>query len=220
MKQLIFIMLFMLIGMVNAQSLTRVSDGGYWRASPVTSNGVLFLFIPGGLVPPQAYAFIAEHLATKGITTIIPEEPLGIAFLDYTKAPRIRLELEAKGEKFRKVIYGGHSLRGAMTGLLAGFGERMDGMILMAAFPAADCSQKNIPTLTIAAELDGLISVERIRNSQAQLPKNTQFELIPGGVHGFFGRYGEQARDGKPTVTREVFEAKLIGLLEKFFAQF
>ncbi len=220
MKQLILTMFLLLLSTANAQILTRVSDGGYWRATPITSNGVLFMFIPGGLVPPSAYAFIAEHLATKGITTIIPEEPLGIAFFDYTKVSRIRLALEAKGEKFRKAIYGGHSLGGAMTGLLAGFGERMDGMILMAAFPATDCSQKTIPTLTIAAELDGLISVQRIRDSQAQLPKNTQFELIQGGVHGFFGRYGEQARDGKPTVTREAFEIRLLEVLDSFFLQF
>ncbi len=221
MKKIFLTFIFALLSCASAQTLTRVADdGGYWRASPSQSNGVLFIFIPGGLVPAQSYGFIAENLAKKGITTIIPESPLGIAFFDYTKGTRIRLSLENRGEKFRKIIYGGHSLGGAMTGLLAGFGERMDGMVLLAAFPAADCSARNIPTLTIAAELDGLISPQRIRDSLAQLPKNTQFELINGGIHAFFGRYGIQARDGTPSITREVFEAQLMALLEKFFAQF
>ncbi len=221
MKRFLTILLLLLANAATAQTLTRVSsDGGYWRATPKQSNGVLLMFIPGGLVPAEAYAFFAEHLAFRGITTIIPESPLGIAFFDYTKGERIRLALEAGGEKFRKVIYGGHSLGGAMAGLLVGFGARVDGLILMAAFPATDCSQRTIPTLTIAAELDGLISVDRIRESLGQLPKNTQLEVIAGGVHAFFGRYGVQARDGTPTIAREVFEAKLLSILEKFMAQF
>ncbi len=221
MKQFLVVLLFVLAHGVVAQTLTRVNEeGGYWRASPTQSNGVLFIFIPGGLVPPEAYAFIAEGLAKKGITTVIPEEPLGIAFFDYTKGERIKLALEARGEKFRKIVYGGHSLGGAMAGLLTAFGARVDGLILMAAFPAADCSARSIPTLSIAAELDGLVSVSRLQESLNVLPKGAQLEVISGGVHAFFGRYGVQARDGTPTVPREEFEAKLMAILEKFFLQF
>ena len=220
MKRFVLTLLVLLSNVAAAQTLTRVADGGYWRASPTVSNGVLFVLIPGGLVPPEAYAFIADHLARSGVTTIIPEVPLGIAFADYNKPERIRLALEASGERFNKVVYGGHSLGGAMAGLVAGFGGRVDGLVLMAAFPAIDCSRLEIPTLTIAAELDGLISVQRIRDSLAQLPKNAQLEVIAGGVHAFFGRYGVQARDGTPTVAREVFEARLLELLDGFFKQF
>jgi hypothetical protein len=221
MKRFFILVLLLLGNFATAQTLTRVTDeGGYWRVTPQKSNGVLFVFLPGGLVAPQAYGFIAEHLGKQGVTTIIPEMPFGIAFFDYTKGERIRLALEKNGEKFRKVVYGGHSLGGAMVGLLGGFGAQIDGMVLLAAFPAADCSQRTIPTLTIAAEFDGLISVERIRDSLAQLPKNSQFELLKGGVHAFFGRYGVQARDGTPTVTREAFEIAFLAILEKFMAQF
>lgn len=220
MKRLLLVLLFASSNVAAAQTLTRVADGGYWRASPIVSNGVLFMLIPGGLVPSNAYAFIAEHLAQRGVTTIIPEVPLGIAFADFNKPERIRLALEAGGERFRKVIYGGHSLGGAMAGLVAGFGGRVDGLVLMAAFPAVDCSRLEIPTLTIAAELDGLISVQRIRDSLVQLPKNTRLEVIAGGVHAFFGRYGVQARDGMPTIAREVFEARLLELLDGFMVQF
>ena len=219
-KRFLLTLLFALSNVAAAQTLTRVADGGYWRASPVVSNGVLFMLIPGGLVPPNAYAFIAEHLAGRGVTTIIPEVPFGIAFADFNAPERIRLALEARGERFRKVVYGGHSLGGAMAGLVTGFGARVDGLVLMAAFPAVNCNQLEIPTLTIAAELDGLISVQRIRDSLAQLPKDTRLEVIAGGVHAFFGRYGVQARDGTPTIAREVFEARLLKLLDGFMVQF
>ena len=220
MKRFLLTLLFALSNVAVAQTLTRVTDGGYWRASPTVSNGVLFMLIPGGLVPAEAYAFIAEHLAERGVTTIIPEVPLGIAFADFNKPERIRLMLEASGERFRKVVYGGHSLGGAMAGLVTGFGGRVDGLVLMAAFPAIDCSRLEIPTLTIAAELDGLISVQRIRDSLSQLPKDTRLEVIAGGVHAFFGRYGVQARDGTPTIAREVFEMRLLELLDGFMTQF
>lgn len=220
MKRFLVTLLFALSNLAAAQTLTRVADGGYWRASPTVSNGVLFMLIPGALVPSEAYAFIAEHLARQGVTTIIPEVPFRIAFTDFNKTERIRLALEASGERFNKVVYGGHSLGGAMAGLVTGFGARADGMVLLATYPGVDCSRLEIPVLTIAAEFDTIISLQRIRNSLAQLPKNTRLEVIPGGIHAYFGRYGVQAGDGTPTVTREVFEARLLELLDGFFTQF
>jgi dienelactone hydrolase len=107
-----------------------------------------------------------------------------------------------------------------MAGLVTEYGAPVDGLVLMAAYPGADGSRLQIPTLSIAAELDGLISVQRIRDSLTQLPKDARLEVIPGGVHAFFGRYGVQARDGTPTITRDAFEARLLELLDAFFAQF
>jgi hypothetical protein len=104
-KRLLIVVLLALSNATFAQTLTRVSDaGGYWRATPAQPNGVLFMMLPGGLVPAQAYAFIAEHLATQGVTTIIPEAPLGILFLDFNKPERIRLSIEARGERFKKLV--------------------------------------------------------------------------------------------------------------------
>jgi dienelactone hydrolase len=218
MKRLLIVVLFTLLGIANAQ-VTRDS-AGFLIARPATSNGVLFVLMPGGLVPPAAYGFIGEALAAQGITTVIPEVPFQLAFFDYNSGERAVQSLEKRGEKYRKIIYGGHSLGGAMAGLVTGWGGRVDGLVLMAAYPAANCSGLKIPALTIAAGNDGLINSERIRASLAQLPANTTLEIIPGGVHAFFGRYGVQRGDGTPTITREAFEARLLEVMGGFFQQF
>lgn len=42
--------------------------------------------------------------------------------------------------------------------------------------------------------------------------------IIPGSVHAFFGRYGLQAGDGLPGVSRAVAEAAIVSDIQAFLA--
>jgi dienelactone hydrolase len=64
--------------------------------------------------------------------------------------------------------------------------------------------------------VDGLATLEKVRASLLNLPPTAQLEVIPGGIHAFFGRYGAQAGDGQPTISREVFEAAVLERLSVF----
>ncbi len=213
--------MFLLAGSLSAQTEAVTRDpAGFLIARPSQPNGVLFMLYPGGLVPAPAYSFIAAALARQGVTTVIPEMPLNLAFFDFNHGERILQTLQSRGERFRKVVYGGHSLGGAMAGLVAGWGGKVDGLVMLAAYPGANCRALNVPALSIAAEFDGLLGVERVRTSLSQMPADTKLEVIPGGVHAFFGRYGPQNGDGTPTTTREQFEARLLEVLGVFFKRF
>ena len=199
--------------------LERDAVGEYLIARPSSEpNGTLFVFYPGGYVPPRAYEFLARALAAKGVTVAIPIMPLDLAILGIYRASAVRDALALKGWRAKRLVVGGHSLGGAMAGWYSAW-LPVDGLIFMAAYPPWSIAEKKFPVLSIAAEFDGLATLEKVRASLPNLPANAQLEVIPGGVHAFFGRYGFQAGDGQPTTSRDEFERrvleKLLGFLEK-----
>lgn len=48
------------------------------------------------------------------------------------------------------------------------------------------------------------------------LTPDTHYMVIDGGVHGFFGDYGEQPGDGVPAVSREVGSAEIVAFTTAF----
>jgi pimeloyl-ACP methyl ester carboxylesterase len=200
-----------------ASPLPLESDGGgeYLIARPNEPNGTLFVFYPGGKVPPRAYEHWARALAALGVTVAIPIMPLDLAILGIYRASAVREALLAKGWRAKRFVVGGHSLGGAMAGWYSSW-LPVDGLVFMAAYPPWSIADKKFPVLSIAAELDGLATLEKVRASLPNLPPSTQLEVVPGGVHAFFGRYGAQADDGQPTTSREVFEAAVLEKLSVF----
>jgi pimeloyl-ACP methyl ester carboxylesterase len=190
----------------------------FYLAQSATPNGKIFIFYPGGLVPPSAYEFIARGLAEHGVTVAIPLMPFNLAVFNPNAADQVQRALERRGFKIDKLVLGGHSLGGAMASRYA-LERPIDGLVLMGAFPADtdDLSSRSFKVLNFAAEFDGLATLEKVQDGQKHLPKNNTLELLPGGVHAFFGRYGTQSGDGTPTVPRAEFEKQLLEGLVRFF---
>jgi pimeloyl-ACP methyl ester carboxylesterase len=189
--------------------------GDYLIARPNEANGTLFVLYPGGKVPPRAYEHWARALAAQGVTVAIPVMPLDLAIMGIYRASAVQDALLAKGWRAKRFVVGGHSLGGAMAGWYSAW-LPVDGLVFMAAYPPWSISEKKFPVLSIAAEFDGLATLEKVRASLPNLPASAQLEVIPGGVHAFFGRYGAQAGDGQPTTTREAFEANVLEKLTVF----
>ena len=55
-----------------------------------------------------------------------------------------------------------------------------------------------------------LATTEDIKDSRADLPPDTSYVAVDGGVHAFFGDYGEQPGDGTPTVRREQAQTEIV----------
>jgi pimeloyl-ACP methyl ester carboxylesterase len=189
--------------------------GEFLLARPSEPNGTLFVFYPGGKVPARAYEHWARALAAQGVTVAIPIMPLELAILGIYSASSVRDALLAKGWRAKRLVVGGHSLGGAMAGWYSAW-LPVDGLVFMAAYPPWSIAEKTFPVLSIAAEFDGLATLEKVRASLPNLPPSAQLEVIPGGVHAFFGRYGTQAGDGQPTASREVFERQVLEKLSVF----
>ncbi|MEX2502302.1 MAG: alpha/beta fold hydrolase, partial [Trueperaceae bacterium] len=129
-------------------------------AGNATARTLLILY-PGGLVRPHAYSWIGVGLAPLGIRTLIPTMPLDLAVLGRDRADAL-LDRLRRGEE--RVVIAGHSLGGAMAASYAERRpERLDGLVLLGAYPAGsvDLTDLDLPTLVIAAEHDGLATLDQ-----------------------------------------------------------
>jgi hypothetical protein len=201
---------------LDAGVVVTLEPQNFILAKPVTPNGTVFVFYPGGRVPAQSYEFIARALAATGITVAIPVMPLELAVITPNRASEVRVALEAAGMTISKFVVGGHSLGGAMAAKYA-FSNPVNGLILMGAYSVDDLTGKSFKVLDLAAEFDGLATPEKVKAGLEKLPPGSSVDVIPGGVHAFFGRYGPQNGDGNPTVARDVFEKALLEKLEAYF---
>lgn len=187
----------------------------------IAAEDVLVIVYPGGLVRPQAYEWLARALAVRGYQSVIPEFSFDLAVTDTDRAAGL---IERYGQG-KRVVLAGHSLGGAMAAqyladaLRAGR-QPVAGLILMAAYPpeGADLTTATLKAVSLRAERDGVADPAKVADGLARLPRGTALVQIDGAVHSFFGRYGPQAGDGVPLVSRQAAEAQVLTAVEDFLA--
>ncbi|HEY3336870.1 MAG TPA: alpha/beta hydrolase [Propionicimonas sp.] len=181
----------------------------------------LVIIYPGGLVRPQAYEWLARALAVRGYTTVIPEFSFDLAVTDTGRATG----LIARYAEGRRVVLAGHSLGGAMAGqyladeLRAGR-QPVAGLVLMGAYPpdGADLTGADLKAVSLRAENDHVADPVKVADGLKRLPAGSKLLQIDGAVHSFFGRYGPQAGDGVPTVSRSQAETQILAAFDDFLA--
>jgi hypothetical protein len=158
------------------------------------------VFYPGARVDAHAYQDILGPLANAGYLVVILKAPLGIALLDTGQA-------RGAMDQHPEITYwavGGHSLGGVSASAFAKSSPDVSGLLLYGSYPADNMADASgLSVLSIAGSNDGLTTPEKITASKASLPPDTGFVTVEGGVHAFFGDYGEQPGDGQPGITRE-----------------
>lgn len=168
-----------------------------------------FIFYPGGLVQPTAYAPAARALAAQGYTTVIVPMPLNLAVL----APDRAKDVIAAYPQIPRWVVGGHSLGGAMAArFVLNNPDLAQGLALWAAYPAETDSlaERNVAVSSISGTLDGLATPAKIEASKALLPADTRYVPIEGGNHAQFGWYGAQRGDNPATISREAQQAATV----------
>ena len=157
-----------------------------------------FIFYPGALVEPEAYAPLMEQLAENGIQTIVIKMPHYLALLDANGARGIQ-------EQYPKIsnwYIGGHSLGGAMASMYGAIhNAEYKGLVFLAAYATSDISNTDLNVMLVRGDQDHVLNMERYEESLVYLPKNYEEVVIDGGCHAFFGDYGPQDGDGTPTIT-------------------
>ncbi|MBK6729734.1 MAG: alpha/beta hydrolase [Bacteroidetes bacterium] len=191
------------------------------------------LFYPGGLVDPHAYISLMAQFAKSGNghTVAIVKEPANLAVLNADKGMQVIKDISYVDDW----VIAGHSLGGSIAcTTIAKEKNTFKGLILLAAYPGdnTNISSLFIPVLSMYGSLDGLVSQSDIDNASDLLPTGititnadsmlmypgaTYYHKIDGGIHAFFGDYGEQNGDGNATITREQQQAETILFIEKFF---
>ena len=178
----------------------RTPQGWYvFEPSPPATTG--FIFYPGGLVDPAAYAPLLKQLSGEGILAVIVPMPLDLAVFGVNRAEGVI----AAYPEIERWIIGGHSLGGAMAAeFVKGNPTAVAGLVFLASYSAdsTDLAALPIGVVSIYGTQDGVAAGSFVASLQ-RLPPDTTLVEIAGGNHAQFGHYGPQAGDGTAAISRE-----------------
>jgi hypothetical protein len=151
-------------------------------------SSIGIIFYPGAKVEPSAYLVLFNQLKLKGINVFITKMPFNLAVLKVNAADSILNHYP----EIQHWYLAGHSLGGAMaSSYLEENADVFDGLILLAAYPLND-SEENV--LTLYGTQDKVLDLSKLEPYEST--------PIEGGNHAYFGDYGEQAGDGKASISR------------------
>jgi dienelactone hydrolase len=158
------------------------------------------IFYPGGKVEYTAYAPLMRACAQRGILCVLVKMPFNLAVFDINAADGI----QERYPEIDKWYIGGHSLGGSMaSSYIKKSGDVFDGLILLGSYSTVDLSEKNIGVLSVYGSEDKVLNKDKYDECKANLPTSFREKIIKGGCHAFFGMYGNQEGDGKPTISNE-----------------
>lgn len=183
---------------MNSVSAELLDDGTLVFKPENPTKG--FVFYPGGKVEYTAYQPLMAACAQRGILCILVEMPFNLAVLDINAADGI----QEQHPEIEKWYIGGHSLGGSMAAsYLADHIDDYDGLILLGSYSTADLSETDLDVLLVYGSEDKVMNHVKYDENKSNLPSNMIEVVIDGGCHAYFGMYGTQDGDGKPTISNE-----------------
>lgn len=179
---------------------STTEDASTITLAPQGAASAGLVFYPGARVDARAYQDILRPLANAGHLVVILKVPLGISLLHPGQA-------RGAMDRHPEITYwavGGHSLGGVSASAFAKADPGVSGLLLFASYPADSMAESgDLAVLSISGSNDGLTTPDKIAASKPLLPPTAVYATVEGGVHAFFGNYGEQPGDGEPGISRE-----------------
>lgn len=208
---------------LSSDAQVRVERTEYGRlfmpaATPDPAAGVIFL--PGGLVDPEAYVPIVRGLALEGVAAALVELPWRLAPTEGTRQvlwARIRAAREALGE--RRVMLAGHSRGGMLASMFAGDNPTLiDGLILIGTTHPRDrdLSDLPLPVLKLLGSRDCVATMDEAQANAHLLPPHAQWIIITGGNHRQFGFYNWQLGDCDARISPEAQRRETVAIVAAF----
>ena len=169
-------------------------------------NEHAFMFYPGAKVEYTAYVPLLYQIAENGTDVFLLKMPCNLAFLEMNRADDIISSYE-----YAHWYLGGHSLGGAMAAAYAAEHlDRLDGLVLLAAYPTKSLQAEEFSVLLLYGSEDGVLQMEKVEQGRAYMPDEYTEICIQGGNHAQFGNYGAQKKDGVATLSREEQQGKTV----------
>lgn len=156
------------------------------------------VFLPGARIDPRAYAPQLRRLAAAGYLVVVLKEPFGLSVFDRDHAQKV---LDNHPEIAHWAV-GGHSLGGTIAASFADDQRRVEGLLLLASYPASRVERGDLKVTSVSGDQDGRTTRADVDRSRANLPPETRFLVLPGAAHSTFADYGPQPGDGTPTTDR------------------
>ncbi|WP_354172228.1 alpha/beta hydrolase [Arthrobacter sp. UYEF36] len=188
------------MGTTGTTRTTTTEDATTITLAPQGTASAGLVFYPGARVDARAYQDILRPLANAGHLVVILKVPLGTSLL-HTDQARGAMD---RHPGITTWSVGGHSLGGVSASAFAKSNPDVSGLLLFASYPADSMAESgDLSVLSIFGSNDGLSTPDKIAASKPLLPPITIHATVVGGVHAFFGDYGEQPGDGVPGISRE-----------------
>ncbi|XMB72916.1 alpha/beta hydrolase [Mycoplasmatota bacterium WC30] len=165
------------------------------------------IFVPGGLVTPDSYKYLAANLAIEGYNVTISKAIYNLAIFTPNKPNRYI------DEDLENVIIG-HSLGGVVASMAASGNEDISKVILLGSYPIKDLLDKD--TLFITAEHDEGMDPDKFDDSLKYVNDNNVIFNIEEGNHAQFGWYGPQKGDGEAEISTLVQQNIIIAKILEF----
>lgn len=179
------------IDSLNLDLVEYIEDGNSIRYI-VDDPRMNLIFIPGGLVEPSSYKYLASMIALEGYNVTIVKCIFNLAIL----TPKSSLKYISSD--LDNVLIG-HSLGGVVASMASSGNENISKVILLGSYPIKDLTDKE--TFLITAEHDEGMDQEKFNDSFKFLGDYNQVFNIDGGNHAQFGWYGPQKGDGTAEIT-------------------
>jgi pimeloyl-ACP methyl ester carboxylesterase len=192
-------------------------------------SGPGVVFLHGGFVGVERYAWQAEALAKAGYTAALPEHALDLAFFEIDNAVAA-FELLRAGPPGsllegrvnpRAIAAAGHSL-GGVVAVKAALAADAAAVVLEASYAdsadAASVAGWSMPSLSLAGAEDCSAKLDQTRAGAAELPGPTAFVVLEGVTHYQFtdSDREDRQRGCAPTATLEDAHARIAQALLAF----
>lgn len=184
-----------------SNSIITVQDDGGVEILPkngTTDTGIIFYV--GAQITPDAYIPLFSRLSEQGYSCFIPNLTFNMAALEPEAADAIINEHPEIGSWY----IAGHSMGGlTASGFAADNSDRIDGLILLAAYTNRDLSEADIPTLSVFGDTDGVMNKDLYDKRKEWNSDDFEEHIIPGANHAQYGDYGKQPRDNDAKISAE-----------------
>jgi predicted alpha/beta-hydrolase family hydrolase len=178
------------------------------RLDPSSPKSTGLVFYPGAKVDPRAYAHILRPIAEAGYPVAIVKFPYNLAVM----SPSAADDVVGRADGIDHWVIGGHSLGGVMAARFARSDHaELAGLLLWASYPSGSmASRTGLDIVSVSGTHDGLATPADIDASKKDLPADTHFVAVEGGIHAYFGDYGAQSGDGTATISRADAQQQII----------
>jgi Alpha/beta hydrolase family len=163
---------------------------------PTVTDAPVVVFVHGGLVAPERYEWLARHLATRGVVTVLPEAELLLAISQpgngAVALDALRDQVAGDGLLAGLVAPAGpaaamgHSLGGVLAARQWVDDPALELVVLLASFPAAGDAvedQGGRPALSVGGTTDQSLPLDELVAESARFAEPFTLRVVTGMNH-------------------------------------
>lgn len=207
----------------NANLVVVKEYPNYWEIAPKNTEckdencargqGTGIIFYPGAKIDPRAYFYKLDFLANGAplkTNLYITKPPLYLAVFGIYQAD----EIIRNNPDIENWIIGGHSLGGAMTcEYMRNTHAKVSQLILLGSYCGSSVRDSGVKVVTIHGSEDGVMSPQKVRENNKNLPSTFKEFIISGMNHAQAGNYGNQDGDNSAKKSDEDVKMEIESIL-------